>query len=371
MIQRARGVKPGIFTHWLLWHVGQRISQPLVAYCFIGIWTCCDRRGRFDWKADELKVRIAPYHANLNFEHVLNALANAGFIVKYRVGAKHYGWIPSFTDHQHLNGRESDSNRPLPPSGALPWHEERLLLGGFEALTPEDLTAPPHEFVVAQRVTDASPTRGARVADAWSTREAHGNPKREREREREREEELTSGADKPPADANQVALAVPAPPANLPPIVGQHTVQALTVRLARVLDDVSNGAHAGFAKDQLHRLAAGMVFSYWAMTMGHEKSIFDGKRERRLLARLKENGGDVGELLYAVDGAKRDDYLMGRDPKSDGRVYDGIETIFRDRSQVERLAATTKGFREGRVHKLLDKYGDALRGIREAGDEPT
>lgn len=89
-------------------------------------------------------------------------------------------------------------------------------------------------------------------------------------------------------------------------------------------------------------LAAGaeVVFAYWKARLGKNgRTVLDRKRESRIVARLRENGGDVAELLYAIDGALRDDYLMGRDPKAP-RAYDGVETIFRDRAQVERLAST-------------------------------
>jgi len=70
-----------------------------------------------------------------------------------------------------------------------------------------------------------------------------------------------------------------------------------------------------------------------------DRTIFDGKRASQITARLRENGADVTELLYAVDGALRDDWIMGRAPKTNGQTYNGIETIFRERAQVERLVA--------------------------------
>ena len=90
------------------------------------------------------------------------------------------------------------------------------------------------------------------------------------------------------------------------------------------------------------RLATDTVFAYWQAKLGHPQAILDRQRRARLEARLRENGGDVSELLYAIDGALRDDWIMGRDPKAQRR-YDGIETIFRDRGQVERFVATVPG----------------------------
>ena len=97
---------------------------------------------------------------------------------------------------------------------------------------------------------------------------------------------------------------------------------------------------------------AEVVFAYWAARMGHPKAILDRKREGKILARLRENRGDLGELLYVVDGARKDDWLMGRDPRCP-RSYDGIETLFRDREQVERLANLAPGYRTGQAHPML------------------
>jgi len=89
-------------------------------------------------------------------------------------------------------------------------------------------------------------------------------------------------------------------------------------------------------------LAVETAFAYWQARLGHPGAILDRKRAARIEQRLRENGGDVSELLYAVDGALRDDFLMGRDPKATRR-FDGIETVFRDRAQVERLVASVPG----------------------------
>jgi hypothetical protein len=104
---------------------------------------------------------------------------------------------------------------------------------------------------------------------------------------------------------------------------------------------------------------AEFVFAYWAAKTGHDRTILDEKRERILRKRLDENDGDVNELLYTVDGALRDDWIMGREPNSK-RAYDGVETIFRDRAQVERLATTCKGYATKDEHKVLAKYRAAL-----------
>jgi chorismate mutase len=107
--------------------------------------------------------------------------------------------------------------------------------------------------------------------------------------------------------------------------------------------------------DQLLAAKAALVFAYWSKRLHHDKTLLDRKREARLLARLRENDGDVSELLYVVDGAAADDWIMGRDVRS-ARRYDGIQTIFRDREQVERLAEVCTEYRAGRPHALALKY---------------
>jgi hypothetical protein len=83
------------------------------------------------------------------------------------------------------------------------------------------------------------------------------------------------------------------------------------------------------------------VFAHWQSTMG-TKAKLDPKREARIRARLKE-GFSPEDLCKAIDGATRDGYLMGTDPKSRRGGYKGIETLLRDAAQVERLMALADG----------------------------
>lgn len=111
-------------------------------------------------------------------------------------------------------------------------------------------------------------------------------------------------------------------------------------------------------EDRLARI----VFSYWQDVMRKPRAIFDDRRKTRIITRLRENSGDVGELLYAIDGAEKDDWLMGRDPKSNGKKYNDIDTIFRDRAQVEKLAETMKGYLADKTHPVVDALDVIDRG---------
>lgn len=136
---------------------------------------------------------------------------------------------------------------------------------------------------------------------------------------------------------------------------GKKSVALVTVSAKQFLESLRDGAYERLKRDELYTGMAEIIFSYWAARCHHPAALLDRKRERRLIARLRESGGDWGLLCYAVDGALTDDWLMGRAMDSP-RKYDGVETIFRDRAQVERLAELCPKFRAGLPHPLVTKY---------------
>jgi hypothetical protein len=142
----------------------------------------------------------------------------------------------------------------------------------------------------------------------------------------------------------------------------KRPADVIVAKLGEVMASVGMGTRERLNAEQARRAKADIVFAYWAKRLNHEDSIYDTKRENRLIARLRENGDNVHELLYAIDGAMRDDNLMGR--KNDSvRKYDGIETIFRDRAQVERLAGDMPGWRRQDPHAIAVKYAEAFDGL--------
>ncbi len=114
---RIRTVKPEFFRHEQLFEAEKACGLPL-RLAFAGLWTACDREGRFVWKPRALKLDALPYD-DVDFAAVLDALAAHGFIVKYEAGGSTYGHIPSWSKHQHVNQRESPSVIPA-PDGAAP-----------------------------------------------------------------------------------------------------------------------------------------------------------------------------------------------------------------------------------------------------------
>jgi hypothetical protein len=97
---------------------------------------------------------------------------------------------------------------------------------------------------------------------------------------------------------------------------------------------------AGLSKAETAQ-AVKAVFDVWQKEHSKRRSKLDGKRNARIRARLGE-GFTVEQLCDALRGAKKDPFLMGRDPRA-GRAFDGLETLLRDAAQVERLIALEEG----------------------------
>lgn len=110
---RIRTIKPEAFLNEDLWDLAEDTGLP-VFQAYVGLWTQADRQGRFEWKPRRLKAAILPYWDD-DFSRVLDALTTRGFLVRYACQGREFGAIPTFTKHQVINNRESDSSIPPPP----------------------------------------------------------------------------------------------------------------------------------------------------------------------------------------------------------------------------------------------------------------
>ncbi len=158
---RIRTIKPELFRHELLFESEQETGLPL-RLAFAGLFCCCDREGRFEWRPRTLKLDVLPYD-EIDFSRVLDALATRGFVVKYEVSGVVYGCIPSFTRHQVINNRERGSEYP------------DLSVGNTSCASIADKNNGLHD--VGPRDVDASVTREPRDT------ETHKGKGREGERE--------------------------------------------------------------------------------------------------------------------------------------------------------------------------------------------
>lgn len=110
---RIRTIKPEFFKHEELYIAEKEEKLPL-RIAFAGLWCASDREGRFKWRPNQLKLDVLPYDT-CDFSRVLDALATRGFIEEYSSeDGQNYGFIPSFTQHQVINNRESQSLIPSP-----------------------------------------------------------------------------------------------------------------------------------------------------------------------------------------------------------------------------------------------------------------
>jgi hypothetical protein len=148
----------------------------------------------------------------------------------------------------------------------------------------------------------------------------------------------------------------------LPAIRGKRTADAVRERLAQVVTEIATGARRRLLTDQRRKLGCEIVFGYWMELFNHPRTIFDDKREATIARLLRDNGDDVGELLYALDGARKSP------PRSNdgGETYDGIQTLLRDRAQVERFAERMPAYKRGDPHPVMAQYAAMFRELSES-----
>ena len=158
---RIRTVKPELFRHEALFEAELETKLPL-RISFIALFTVCDREGRFRWRPRQLKLDCLPYD-EIDFSRVLDALATRGFVVPYEVSGVKYGVIPSFTRHQVINNRESESVLPDIPEN-------------YRYVDTETV-----DTVLNQRLNDCDNSELSRVSHASATRHNLAQVEREGE----------------------------------------------------------------------------------------------------------------------------------------------------------------------------------------------
>ena len=103
---RIRTIKPEFFTSEDI------VSMtPLARLFYVSLWCESDRMGRLEWKPGTFKMRYLPGD-NCDVAELAKELISKGLIVLYEVNGKTYAEIPTFTEHQVINNRESDSTIP-------------------------------------------------------------------------------------------------------------------------------------------------------------------------------------------------------------------------------------------------------------------
>lgn len=102
---RIRTIKPDFFTS-----SDTMDLSPRARLLYIGLWCEADREGRFAWRPSSLKVRYLPKD-DCDISAVCGELLAGRLVVLYGDGL---AFIPTFTKHQVINGREGESSLPEP-----------------------------------------------------------------------------------------------------------------------------------------------------------------------------------------------------------------------------------------------------------------
>lgn len=103
---RIRDLKPSFFRNEQLAE-----QEHWVRLLFQGLWGIADREGRLEDRAKRIGADVFPYE-QLPIDEGLTALAAAGFIHRYTVGAVRVIQIVNFTKHQKPHPKEAASELP-------------------------------------------------------------------------------------------------------------------------------------------------------------------------------------------------------------------------------------------------------------------
>lgn len=104
-------MKPAFFRHERLQELETKYATLRPMLVFQGLWTQADREGRFVWQPRQLKLDILPF-VDFDMAEGLELLRANGFIERYEVSGRSYGYIPTWHEHQKPHHQEAPSRIP-------------------------------------------------------------------------------------------------------------------------------------------------------------------------------------------------------------------------------------------------------------------
>jgi hypothetical protein len=105
-MSRARNIKPGFFKN------DQLADLPFeFRILFQGLWCEADREGRVEDRPKRIKAEVFPYD-QVDVDAGLDALQNAGFIVRYEAEGRRCIEVLNFSKHQNPHKKEARSSLP-------------------------------------------------------------------------------------------------------------------------------------------------------------------------------------------------------------------------------------------------------------------
>lgn len=326
MSGRIRSIKPETHVDEDLWDADVECPGLHLFRSFTGLWCQADREGRFEWRPRVLKPAILP-HWDGDFSRVLDALETRGFIVRYTIEGRSYGWIPTFKKHQYINGKEPQSK--LPPA-------------------PDYLV----NSVGCERVRHVSP-READTSPSRPEGEVHAPlqiPSRS----------LPDPEPVPDPDARDgdptTSPEHPKPPVPAP----------LDAKAAAWMRDPYQ-AQLAFGSPESWPEVVAAYDGFRAIWPNAGKLRSRDPRAQRIVERFAE-GFTIGELLAAAAGAALDDHIAGH------AEFQNPLTIWRDAAQVDRFAALRKAgpakakpgrFAPTQTDEGFDAFANVTGGLRD------
>lgn len=109
---RTRSIKPGFFDNEVLGSL-----PALTRLLFIGLWCIADREGRLEDRPMRIKKTLLGYDdvSASDVSEMLQALHEAGFIIRYTIDSEGYIQVVNFVKHQNPHIKEKPSEIPPPP----------------------------------------------------------------------------------------------------------------------------------------------------------------------------------------------------------------------------------------------------------------
>lgn len=161
---RSRNIKPSIMENEELGEFA-----PIVRLLFIFLWMLADRLGRLEDRPKRIAGRALPYDRDVDVDSLLNQLAEAGFITRYKVGDQAVIQVTNFLKHQSPHVRETASELPgmeQSTTKAVTKHN----LGDAESSprSPDSLFLIPDSLFPLPEKTSCSPSASALAKDSFA-----------------------------------------------------------------------------------------------------------------------------------------------------------------------------------------------------------
>ncbi len=332
-MSKIRTVKPELFRHVHLFEAEKKYQLPL-RLAFIGLFTCCDREGRFRWEPRPLKLDILPYD-DIDFSKILDALWAAGFIKKYTAQGKSYGYIPSWHQHQSINKHEPISKLPNPQQcehETTPYEQSIEMHMQHSALQKQTSAMSISKSATPEPLTLISMKSSAVTENFKINQQDTSNQK-----------DLSPLL--PEMHMQAHAMHMPAPEIQMPASLEVEVEMEMEVEREVELDVEKEMEYQGELGSKPNIVAPArrrsvgsaqifQVFNFWKTTLNHPQALLDAKRQR-LISQALQRGYSVAQLCDAISGCAKTPHNMGDNDR--GQRYDGLHVILRDSDQIERF----------------------------------